>query len=321
MKKTVYFISLVIISLTTQLQSSEFKLEDLSLKTGLQDLHGENTYQIGGKVQTPEGSYTTHFPLSELKFPIWTGGQTISVLGHYNRRYSFEFTYSHCHNNIGGQLQDSDYLSRPDQLDIFSKSIVKLDLNSYDLKWSMVLHETPTSQSAFTRFSASVGYAYYKYQYEAYNLYQIYPSDPSSHSLIIDGTVLTYDSTQKFPYGQLHLEKVMDRNTLKISLGYSPFVQIIDQDDHVLRSKLSTGTLTGEMKQAKISYRYAVTRAWSGFIDFHYQVITAKGIQTQIQYKTTTEGESGPIGNIDEKIYTEINDVSFGVIYKLYTRK
>ena len=287
-----------------------------SLEIGPSLFQGHTTYTIGGITESKFGQVVFHFPVSELKFPthIYTG--QIKLNAYLTKKHSFSMSFQNNLSDSAGKLEDSDWLSASSkEKDIYSESDTSLKLNAFHGKWGYLIGSTTYSEGFKTDYIFSIGYKQQQLNFEASDLEQWYPSDPTKEKKIQSGKVITYDVTTKIPYWAFDVEHTMGRATIGVGIGYSPYIKINDKDDHVLRSKIAKGSLTGQMELIKGSLSYQFTDSLSSFINYQYSLIQSRGKQVQSRYQDTNEGKAGHIADLDEKIESQHSMISFGFSY------
>lgn len=301
----------------TVLFNTNLKAVD-SIKIGIetQKLDGFSSYTIGGITESKFGQVVYHFPVSELIFPlnVYVGKMTVS--GKINQNHLLNISFQQSLSSYSGKFKDSDWLSsNAIEKDIYSESDAFLNLFSYDARWDYIVNSIVYPNNNKTTYTFSIGYEHQDVGFEARDLEQWYPSDPTKEKKTQEGKVITYDLLTKIPYWAFNINQTFGKASVGIGVGYSPYVQISDIDDHVLRSKLAKGSLAGQMDMVKFSVNYQFSSYLSSYIHYQYRYIQAYGIQVQSRYQDTSEGEIGHIADIDQKIDSEQSQVSFGVVY------
>lgn len=301
----------------TVLFNTNLKAVD-GIKIGIetQKLDGFSSYTIGGITESKFGQVVFHFPVSQLTFPsnIYTG--KINVTGRLNQSHSFNLSFQKNLNSYSGKLEDSDWLSsKSTEKDIYSESDTFLNLLSYNAKWDYIVNSIIYPNNDKTTYTFSIGYEHQDFGFEARDLEQWYPSDPTKEKKTQEGKVITYDLSTKIPYWAFNINQTLGKASIGIGVGYSPYVKLSDKDDHVLRSKLAKGSLTGQMEFATLSLNYQFSKSFSSFINYQYRLIQSHGIQVQSRYQDTDEGKAGHIADLDEKIDSELSSLSFGLAY------
>lgn len=290
---------------------------DLTLELG--KMSGESTYEIGGKFigATPSESGAYHFPISKLEFPLNVTMAALSANVDITDRFSVSGRIAKNLSQDAGQLKDSDFLGYTGDntvLDVYSTSDADLDAKTYDVKFLYKLFSRPDQSLA-----VGAGYLYQKFDFVASDVDQWYPSLNAAYGYdighdIVGGPVLTYNVTYKIPYVEIAAKaRPTDSVRLAASLGYSPSVTAKDEDNHLLRSKLSKGSTDGTAILFNVEGRMDFAKNWFGTARYNYVNIDTEGKQTQTRYAATSEGAAGTIGTIDEKIKSEQSSVYLGV--------
>ena len=290
----------------------------ITIQFNTQPLTGFSTYTIGGLTESKLGQFAYHFPVSKLRFPTNVDVANINVLSYLTPQFLAHLQIQKNISHDAGKLQDSDWLS-PDSTiqDIYSESDTTLYFSSFDLTLSTALYSIIYPNLAKTTYRFLVGYKYQYFKFQAYDLIQWYPSDSSKTLLTQAGTVITYNLTQKMPYWGFDINQTLAKLSIDIRLGFSPYVLLADTDDHVLRSKIAKGSLSGTMHFATLLLNYQLTKSLTSFLRFYSQTIQSHGTQVQSRYQDTQEGNVGHIADIDETIESHLSTLSFGITYRL----
>jgi hypothetical protein len=299
----------------------------IGITLGVGKLSGYTKYQIGGKVDYFTGEGTeVHFPISELDYPLDV--YMVSVGARIESGESWTFTLNTKKNITGdaGTMKDSDwgvyYLSpeefiEPNQefqqhtLDIYSESDADLEALMIDINFQYRFYRKPN-----WAFSGGLGYIFQHFDYEVSDLDQWYPScyyyfgEDIGHEYV-SGQVATYDVTYSIPYVEVAAEfKIKDRFSIEGSLGYAPYIRVADDDDHMLRSKVSKGDLYGDAVMISLEGRYHITNHWFLKLQFNRTTMNAEGRSRAYFYDFYTH-------TIDEEIESEqtFTNLSIGYLF------
>ncbi|MBU1163723.1 MAG: omptin family outer membrane protease, partial [Proteobacteria bacterium] len=228
-------------------KSAEVQVErakfDLTLGHGM--LRGDSTYQIGGTVDTPSGSSEIHFPLSELEFPLDVYMVSLGGSLEFAEKWKLNANVKKNITSDAGKMKDSDwgvFFDDPNSLDIYSESDADLEALITDINLRYRFYKKSNWS-----FIAGLGYLRQNFDYEVSNLDQWYPSlnDYYGYDIghdYVSGKVLEYEVTYSIPYMEIGTQfKIKDKFSVEASLGYSPIVNVTDEDNHILRSKVSEG--------------------------------------------------------------------------------
>jgi len=82
-----------------------------------------------------------------------------------------------------------------------------------------------------------------------------------------------------------------------MEVGYSPWAPAEDLNDHILRSKLSTGMATGEAHLANPSAHWDILDSDFFQLTDGYMKIRTKGIQRYYYYGRPFAGQSGDVND------------------------
>ncbi len=206
-----------------------------------------------------------------------------------------------------GKMEDSDWIdddgtflgipgySQPGK-DIFSESDVKLRAHIFDVNvayniWLIKIFS----------LGPMVGYRYEFFKYDIKNTHQVgYGAYYPFFTANIYGKTLEYEVSYHIPYiglsSNLSFGKVFKINA---SLGYSPRTSVNDEDDHLLRYKLSKADTNGHALVGNLNtnLRLLAHLYLSGGVDYLW--IRTTGTQTQTFYAGP---DAGWTAEVDDKI-------------------
>ena len=287
-----------------------------SLSAGINKMSGNTTYQIGGNIDTPEGSGKLQFPLSELKFPL--NVYMVSFEGDIDFFEKFK-TGIKINKNItkeAGTMEDSDwgvpfeypYLGSgdlvwygPDHKDIYSKSDSSLDALIMDINFMYrFVNMTSARNGLDISFFGGLGYLYQKFNFECVLIHQwdLRPDVPADQNADSNGdgsVALKYSVRSDITYINIAVDMIIhDRYFFNAEAGYSPYVKVRDRDNHVLRDKISKARCEGTAKMFSVCAGFFIERPLFIKLNFEYLSVDTEGRQKQ--YDT---GEYS--GTIDQK--------------------
>ncbi len=261
----------------------EEKLEEsrVHLSFAYGALRGNTQYQIGGTVVDASGSQELHFPLSELDFPINMLLYTSRVGVEFLEDWRLSLEMKNSASSRSGKMKDSDWgiFYGPDSLDIYSESDTYADALIIDTAVQYRFYRRKNHS-----FFAGLGYTYERFRFSCRNLDQWYPSlnalagEDIGHDLVPDD-VIKYRVGYHIPY--FELGEIMSypdhRLRLETRLGFSPLVRVSDEDQHLLRSRVSKGTGKGSAFLVSLDGRYYIfTHVYLSAL-FSYTHIFARG--------------------------------------------
>jgi outer membrane protease len=225
--------------------------------------------------------------------------------------------------NIGdgsGKMKDSDWLTDDQDIllvgsphpgkDIYSESDIDLSANIIDLNAVINMWHGKRGN-----IGPIFGYKYEKFDYNVSNTNQVGygPYDPS-FTAYVPGKTLDYEVTYNIFYAGLNTEILLSKTFhTNIMLAFSPQTTVADRDDHILRSKLSTGETTGHAYLAALNARWDASSQWSLEVGGEYMNIRTTGTQHQYFYAGPYAGLSG---DVDDKITSTQWLVSAMITYK-----
>ncbi len=266
------------ISVIEQKPSSRSSATRFDITAGIGSLSGDTTYRIGYPVYWVnfgvEGGY---FPISQLEFPldVYLGSIEASLEVDI---WKLSFGVQKEITSDAGDMKDSDWLtpSDPSQLDIYSKSDTELAALILDLNFLCRFY-TASNWSLM----AGVGYLREHFDFECRLVRQYSPSGAySAYDAVGDGSVgLTYEITYEIPYLEVGAQiNLKEKFRLEASVGYSPFVQVEDEDHHLLRDKVNKGDLDGDALLFSLAGRYDLFKNLFLALQFDFRKIeTDKG--------------------------------------------
>ncbi|MGA2091018.1 MAG: hypothetical protein ABSH12_06120 [Endomicrobiales bacterium] len=230
---------------------------------GVGTFTGDVTYQIGSFFVDPtqQINQSIPFPVSKLQFPI---NVTIATVGNeysINKNIDIRGELSKNITTFAGQQQDTDYLI-PGVIQTYSSNDSDLQTITVDMGARYWLSKYDAENIHF-KYGVGAAYLYEHLEWEMSNLNQFDYYDQNGNPYIPSiqttqpGLIGTYATTTSMPYIELatELEKTNSFSVL-LSLGYSPFAQISDEDDHILRQIDSTTNLVGSAYKICIQARY-----------------------------------------------------------------
>lgn len=272
------------------------------LTMGLGMLSGDTTYQIGGTVNYPGGVDKIHFPLSELEFPLDVYMLSVGGSLEFAEKWKVSANVKKNITSDAGTMKDSDwgvFFDDPDSLDIYSESDADLEALITDINLRYRFYKKSNWS-----FIAGLGYLRQNFDYEISNLDQWYPSLNNYYSYdighdYVSGKVLEYEVTYNIPYIEIGTQfKIKDKFCVEASLGYSPLVNVTDEDNHLLRSKVSEGDCDGDAILLSLEGRYDFLTHWFLTLQLDYMTIDTDGKQKQYTYGEWT-------ATIDQEIESE----------------
>lgn len=292
-----YRIIFIITSITVAASGMAYGKTEFTVEPNIGRLSGYTLYNISGTdFDSVIGNYKWE---SELQWPIDSTVWGVNAAVTINKRFALEGAVRETLDNDGSKMRDSDWIYNPafpDPLVIYSESDTEMEMLDFDIKGR---YSFPYSKN--TNISIMGGFRHQDFSFKAKNLIQ-QSVDPNLNARI-PGLVGKYDVKYSIPYiGAGFSSKIGEKTVLDLSaqLGY---VTVNDEDDHILRYKLSTGESTGNSIGLSGNLVYDISPSVYLKLDGEYLFITANGKQTQRWYKTTSEATQGTtIPNIDLKI-------------------
>jgi outer membrane protease len=290
--------------------------ESFAFGLGLGTLQGNTLYHIS--------SYNAAGGIeSELEFPLHT--MLVGLEFDYRERdptgrdvLSLQVSWFMNIDNGSGVMKDSDWLSGQAELDflgspagtphpgldIYSESDITLKANIIDARASFTLW-SPGRWS----IGALAGFLYENLSFEASNVNQVgYGPYAACCTLQASGPVLTYTVSYYVPYLGVRAEsKIGGSFRTAVDLGFSPVAMATDKDDHLLRTKVSNGSATGNAYLVTLAALWDLSENDLIQVRGQYLNIKTTGMQTQTWYAdeltpTGTIPAGTVIPGIDDKI-------------------
>ncbi|MDH4164084.1 MAG: omptin family outer membrane protease [Nitrospirota bacterium] len=277
-------------------------------------LSGDTTYRID-LADTTTGEAVT----SELKFPLQTALLNME-LGYISRDsigrdvFDIQLRYGFNVGTASGKLEDSDWLNDTVDIalvgtanpgkDIYSESTIDLHAKTIDLRMS---HTFWTAE----RFGIGplAGCLYQSYRFSARDTHQYgYGAYAATFSGALSGEVLTYDVTYTVPYLGIHTDLPAGKSfRFLLDLGYSPWAEGKDEDDHLLRTKKAKAKTSGSAYLASLGAQIDMEDGNAVQLRGQYLKIDTSGKQTQTWYGNTAgEPPAGTVlSDINDKITSE----------------
>ncbi|HQG31289.1 MAG TPA: omptin family outer membrane protease [Deltaproteobacteria bacterium] len=331
---------------------------EFEISAGIGYLTGDTTYDIG---DVPAGEdpwgREPYFPVSELKFPLGVGLATLdakvtidklSISGGIRRNIT----------DKAGNMRDYDWgipfwdeegVNGPGwyvyvwtdgthnwyALDIESKSKTEVDVIAweakvdyqifsyhYDYKYRDIFDGSTSHYKGDVRGTFGIGYEKRSFEYDCSLTRQWSPSGIPGYDHIGDGsTTLTYDVDYSIPYAELAVADTMGRLTIGMSFGYSPFVQVKDEDDHLARVPgpiYSKADCTGHALKYGADIGYDITPHWTVKFVFDYLYVRAFGDSDSIIY-AGSDGERSwdtMAWTTDERIVSRETYMTLNIAYR-----
>lgn len=297
---------------------------NIAVDVGIGAMGGYTKYQIGGDVKYADGSSgDLHFPISELKFPLDVYMASVSASAEFKEKWKLVLNVKKNITEDAGTMEDSDWgywhngadlphapgstcdpdVCSEDSLDIYSESDTELDALKIDvdLRYKFLTREIDNTNMSFF---AGLGGIYENFDFEISDVDQWYPSYEDYFGVDLGhdkykGKVLTYDIKYFIPYIKVGTAfTLIDTFGIEGSAAFSPYLIIKDEDNHILRDKVSKGELEGYAVMGSLEGRYNFSRHWFSKLEFNYMYLFAEGEQDQ-------EIGGASFATIDEEITSE----------------
>lgn len=278
-----------------------------SFSVGVERLEGFSQYEIGGFIQTPQGSGYVHFPISRLKFPLDVEILALSFSRQLNSGL-VELKFKQIQHSSRGTMEDSDWLFDPSLLDIYSESDSQADGSIFSFMYQRPFVSNTDKLKKFFE----LGLISQKFEFEAGNTrqYEYIDLDQAFNNQVrvplstpvytsIQGPTITYTVKYTIPYVAFSGDyQISPKSNLDARIGYSPMVSAKDDDNHLLRSKISTGDMDGKAVFYELGLSFRSNDNDKLNINFSKMTIDTSGRQTQVD-------ASGAFATIDETNVSE----------------
>jgi outer membrane protease len=209
--------------------------------------------------------------------------------------------------NAGATMKDSDWFFRiyGGTKAVYSETETAVDAIQFNtnLRYNFLQRESIS-------LGAILGYSYTKWDWEAGNGFQATIDPFRFYEGPLPASSITYKETIQVPYLGLTLSMFPLRSSLGFNIYtlYSPLAQCDDEDDHILRSKLSTGQTDGTFLSLGGDVRWKFKGPWSLTGRINYTSYDLEGEQNQFFYA----GEDAGTGFNDIDLEIEGSQVYLG---------
>ncbi|GAK50506.1 hypothetical protein U14_01737 [Candidatus Moduliflexus flocculans] len=246
---------------------------------------GDMTYSIKGK---QDGGWK-----SELEWPL---DGTLYLGGVGSLRLFEQLTL-----NVGGwtsvydktgTMKDSDWLYGyyGSRKAIYSESDSNVEGTHFDLN---VRYDIVRSNNVMA-FGVLLGYSYTQWDWTSKNGEQ-WTIDPEEYFQgSLSGKGMTYQQKIGVPYAGIAFSSSIPNSVIDMNAYglFSPWATCDDEDDHLLREKLSNGESDGMFWALGGDLRWHITPNWSASLLANYSAYDLEGKQTQYFYG----GENAGLG-------------------------
>lgn len=336
---------------------AEAKVE-FEISPGIGYLTGDTTYEIG---DVPAGEdpwgREPYFPVSKLKFPLGVGLATLDAKMKIDK-LSISAGIKRNFTDKAGHMRDYDWgvpfwdEAGPNgpswyvyvwtdsthewyALDVESRSKTEVDVIAWEAK---VDYEIFTYHYDYTyrdmidgeishyrgdlRGYFGIGYEKRSFKYDCSLIQQWSPSGIPGYDYTGDGTVsLTYDVDYSIPYAEFALADTVGRLNIGMSIGYSPYVQAKDEDDHLERIPgpiYSEADCTGHALKCGAEIGYDITSNLTMKFVFDYLYIRAFGESDSVIYAGSDGGRSWDYAawTTDERIVSRESYMTLNIAYR-----
>ena len=257
---------------------------------------GDVTYEIGGQIRQGPMVEDLHFPISRLEWPLNAAmlslGGSVEV-GAFDARAVFSKNAA----RDAGKMKDSDWEidEMPDVLTTYSESDTEFDAWQADgsVRYWVLF---PTGNPKETvRLGGGIGVLYQDFSWEAKDTDQWYPQRPDLGHDILRGVTITYDARVLMPYIDVGGKMTYGPLYFEGRLGWSPYTQVEDVDDHKLRYIRAETTSDGAGAFAELLGRYTFSNGAFLQCAVHMLAFETKGTEKDFVYAGPDYGTSWEI--------------------------
>lgn len=239
---------------------SEKKSTEFWIHGGVEAWAGEITYRIGYPVTEASGQrYYGYFPFSELEFPLDAAFGVVKAGAVLGNRVVINAQIKTNVSDPDDDMIDRDWTSSsyPWRLDIYSKS----EVTGFD---ALVLDGDVSYKvfdSSILWLAVGAGYMYEDFEYETALKRQWSPSGLPGNDYFGDGrTTLIYEVESNMPYLLVRAKfNIIEKLKINARLGFAPWVEVEDRDQHLLRDKVSVGEMDGSAVMVSVDTQYDFT--------------------------------------------------------------
>lgn len=251
-----------------------------SFDMGIGTLDGYTEYEIGAIDSDLSSGYGFR---SLLEFPLDVEMLNISYKNNLKIQPlnigGIEIDLAKNIDDEAGTFKDSDWLlgTGIHVKDIYSESSTKADDIS---KWNLKIRAPWNNISGNLSYSLIIGYKEDKYKLTGSDTTEFYPSSDND-PVYIDGDTIKYEAIYKFPYVGVDFKTSLGQWDFQSEIHYSNWVDMEDEDYHILRDKLSKSKADGESLMIKAGANYALNTSSDIFFNIDYNRTEVDGSQDQ----------------------------------------
>ncbi len=313
MKKYFFYCLILSILLTSKLMAGNF---NFALSTNLSNVTGDTTYNI--EFSEYDQDYGRIEGESELEFEI--NAVMLNVQADFSFKDDFlifSFIVGQTVSEADGNLRDRDWI-RYDYYEYLygdTDSDIESEGEMYEVK--AVINFLEFGKQVKFKLGASAGYQKQKWgTFKARNVEGFYLDDYLNRDYFrsyYQSDILTYEVEYDIMYSGIDFQ-IYFNDKFRVSCGLDlGIVHVEDEDNHILREKVSTGDADGIYLALKTKANYQITSNFSVAASLDVISIDADGDQTQTFY------DNGVITDmyidIDDEITSE--QVYIGIAAKL----
>lgn len=251
---------------------------ELSMDAGVEAWSGDITYQIGYPVEWMGYTFYGHFPFSELKFPLDdVAFGSVEAEALFAHRYVIGLELKKSITDPDNNMEDRDWITEdnPRRLDIYSESKV-LDFEATTIDVDMGYRVLDTDRADLT---VGFGYLTQNFEYDTAVIRQWSPSGLRGYDYVGDGrSSLLYEVDFEMIYLMLEGRfNIIPQLNINARFAYSPWTDVEDTDQHLLRNKVNTGDLSGTAVMFSAEAEYNITPQLFVAAGFDYTYAEADG--------------------------------------------
>jgi len=298
MKKYFFYCLILSLLLSSKLMASNF---NFALSSNLSNVTGDTTYNI--KFSEYDQDYGRIEGESELEFEI--NAVMLNVQADFSFKDDFlifSFIVGQTVSTTDGNLRDRDWIRYGSYEYLYGDTDSSIESDGEMYEWKAAVNFLEFGRQVKFKLGASAGYQKQKWgTFKTRNVEGFYLDDYLNRDYFksyYQQDVLTYEVEYDIVYSGIALQVYFnDKFMVSCNLDLG-IVHAEDEDNHVLREKISTGDADGLYTALKTKANYQITSNFSVSANLDFISIETDGDQTQTFYN----------GNIRTDQYFDIDD-------------
>lgn len=242
---------------------------------------------------------------SKLEFPLDYSSVKIKFKNEFKNCFLKEtnFSFKKNINEPSDPFIDSDWLNIEfdSEPNIYAETKAEVDSFIFDLNY--ILSDYNIGNIYF-----GGGYSYSQRNYIMSGGYQNDYINMVRTEFADDLEVIEYDNEISNPYFSINYMTDNEKINLETIFKYSPYVNIKDFDNHILRDKTAESKTYGTGFKMLLNFNYELNKNFNIVIGYKYNQIETEGTQTQ----TFSDGSTA---KVDQEINLNNNSYNIGLNY------